>query len=250
MHSCISFAEKLSSQNKQKQKHKHKLKKKLKTIRKKIKANSYTKKTNIAISSSNSSNNHKRSNTLKKHKAKAKQANQESNFIKFMLGFGVGFGLKVDASEDLKKCFLADKEKNGMIIKNFIFESTENNNSNHSNILAEEKENQKQSALSFTKTAMEFFVKFKDCNAFKETLMTFIKNKVINLGIKGIAYIFAGPLGILLKGTYDIYKIITEIGNFYQLKKQSPVDYYNLGSAVGKIIYYTQNILLRRKKRF
>jgi len=223
--------------------------KKIKTFRKKTKkVNSHRKNTNQNKSKNpnkKSSTSHLTQKTFGRNKLKSAE---DSNFFKFMLGFGVGFGLKVDASEDLKKCFLSDKKNNAKIIENFIFSEAEKND--NANILAKDKENQKVSALSFTKIAMEFFTKFKDCKAFKETFFAFVKNKIINLGIKGIAYIVAGPLGLLLKGTYDVYKIITEISDFYKLKKQNPIDYYNLGSAVGKIIYYTQNILFRRKKRF
>lgn len=250
MNSYVSLAKKLSSMQKQKGKLK-----KIKATRKNSKktfSNKKAKKTIISINNNNHLNSNKNSNSFKIAKTFKKQkskAPQESKFLKFMLGFGVGFGLKVDASEELKKCFYTDKKKKAKTIKNFIFDETEKNN-NNANILEKDKENQKESAQSFTKTAMEFFAKFKDCNAFKETFLTFVKNKVINIGLKGIAYIVAGPLGLILKGTFDVYKIISEIASFYKLKKQNPVDYYNLGSAVGKVIYYTQNILLRRKKRF
>lgn len=247
LNSFISFAKKVDSL-----KQKLKLKKKTKKISIKNKANYHRK--NINHNNNYYNNNKEAKNYSKLHKLekplrfnKAK-SNEESNFVKFILGFGVGFGLKVDASEDLKRCFFEHKKKNSKIIKTFIFSETEKNN--NSNILEKDKEKQKESAKSFTKTAMELFSRFKECNAFKETFLTFIKNKIISIGVKGVAYIIAGPLGLLLKGTYDVYKIITEISNFYKLKKQNPIDYYNLGSAVGKIIYYTQNILLKRKKKF
>ncbi len=190
---------------------------------------------------------HRSENSFKRYRINNENENEkeENRFFKFLVGFGMGFGLKVDASEELKNCFFADKKKNTNSIKDFIA-STENTELKK---ISEKKIEQKQSASSFTKLALELLGKFKKCKPFKETFLSFVKNKIINLGIKGIAYILAGPLGLILKGTYDIYKIITEINNFYKIRKIVPVDHFKLGSAVGKIIYYTQNILFKRKMR-
>jgi len=175
------------------------------------------------------------------------QSEKQDNLYKFLLGFGFGFGLKVDATEDLKECFYKKKEENNNSIEIFI-SSAQNSESEY--IIEKKKEEQKTLATSFTKSALELFTKFKECKAFQETFFTFVKNKIINFGVKGLAYIIAGPLGLAIKGTYDIYKIISEINNFHSIKKKIPLDYYNLGSSVGKIVYYTQNILLRKRRRF
>ncbi len=106
----------------------------------------------------------------------------------------------------------------------------------------------KETTKSFTILAVEFFSNFKDCAPFRETFFSFLKNRIINLGIKGVAYAVGGVIGVLLKSSYDLYKLLTEIKNFYRIRSNHPIDYFNLGSSVGKIIYYTQNLIIKKKK--
>ncbi len=103
---------------------------------------------------------------------------------------------------------------------------------------------------SFTIKALEFFAHFKDCGPFRETVFSFIKNRLLNIGVKGLAYAAGGIIGVLIKGTYDLYKLLSEVKNFYKIKSKRPIDFSNLGSSIGKIIYYTQNLLMKRKRKF
>lgn len=182
---------------------------------------------------------------IKRHKSHSTHES-ENKYLKFVIGLAVGFGLGIDATEELKNCFKNNSQQYKHNIKEFIAIRT---NSNSENIMEKEKNEQKESATSFTKIVLEFFSRFKECNAFRDTIFTFVKSKIINIGLKGLAYVLAGPLGLLLKGTYDIYKLISEVSNFYSIKNKMPLDYYNLGSSVGKIVYYAQNILLKRRRK-
>jgi hypothetical protein len=196
----------------------------------------------------------------KEQKALIKLKNTDlENYINFIVGMGIGYGLSVDASEELKMCFI--KKKNNQKIVEEFFNRTENNENiellnidknnqaeNQLNQQTEERKIQKKITKTFTKQALEFFANFRDCAPFRETIFSFIKNRLLNIGIKGIAYAAGGLIGLLIKGTYDLLKLLTEIKNFYNLKTKRPIDYINLGSSLGKIIYYTQNLIIRKRK--
>ncbi len=166
--------------------------------------------------------------------------NANHDHINFIVGLAVGYGLNTEASQELKECFIR-KEKHGgeNIIDKFLQKVDNKHKSNN--------ENDKQESTSFTRMALDFFAHFKDCGPLKDTILTFIKNRLINIGIKGLSYVIGGPLGLIAKGTYDTIKLTLEVKNFYNLLKQSHRDYLNLGTCVGRIIYYTQNLLLKRR---
>lgn len=168
---------------------------------------------------------------------------ETSKMVKFVTGVGVGFGLGVDATEELKNCFLK-KENHNSIINKFM----EKSNSFNKQEFKEENKMVKESTKSFTTEVINLFSNFKDCAPFQETFFTFIKMRILNLGIKGIAFAAGGIIGLLIKGSYDLIKLLKEINNFYKVRSHHPVDYYNLGSSVGKIIYYTQNLIVKKRR--
>jgi hypothetical protein len=172
----------------------------------------------------------------------------ENEHINFIAGLAVGYGLSAEASDELKKCFIEKEEKGHKIINNFLNKIS---HINYTGKLSEKElgEEEKTECVCFTKKILNFFGKFKDCAPFHETIFGFIKNRLMSLGVKGIAYALGGPLGLLIKSAYDIYKIASEISDFHHTLTSKHRDYLKLGSSVGKIIYYTQNLLMRRRKR-
>ena len=174
----------------------------------------------------------------KKELIKNNHFNFNQNHLNFILGFALGYGLTTDATEELKNCFLEKEKSSGEIIEKFL-DSTKNQKKD---LVNEEKKN-----VAFTTTAMNFIAKFKDCPPLKDTIMTFIKNHLISIGIKGIAFALAGPIGLLIKSAYHIIKLGFEIHDYYKNLNSAKLDYTKLGSNVGKIIYYAQNMLMRKK---
>jgi hypothetical protein len=183
--------------------------------------------------------------------------------VDFIAGVGIGYGLSVEATEELKKCF-KEKEKSNKIVEMFLkkidkididLENTEisENQNNTINALSSDNtstsNNQEQiTAVSFTKKVLNMFSKLKDCAPFKETFFSFIKYKLINIGVKGIAYAVGGVIGVLIKGAYDLIKLVSSMNDFYAARGENQIDYVRLGSNVGKIIYYAQNLALRKRK--
>lgn len=170
--------------------------------------------------------------------SKSKKNNTRSiqNSVKFITGLATGYGLNTDASEQLKDCFIQKEKHSHKMVDKFI-KKTHNS-----------KNNENLDTFNFTKSVLEFFVNLKDCAPFRETILTFIKNRIISIGIKGVAYVIGGPLGLLAKGAYDTVKLTSEINSFYNELQKTHKDFLKLGSAVGKIIYYSQNLLLRKRK--
>jgi hypothetical protein len=176
-----------------------------------------------------------------------KTSDKNEKFIKFITGMGVGYGLSVEATEDLKNCFLNKQNSNNLIQ---IFLNKSSKNVKRKEILkidSELKEVQEKKAKNFTKEVLDFFAHFKDCAPFRETFFSFVKTRLINIGVKGLAYAVGGVIGVLLKSGYNLYKLISEIKNFYLIRSKNSLDYFQLGSTVGKIVYYTQNLVLRRR---
>jgi hypothetical protein len=177
-------------------------------------------------------------------------------YMKFISGLAIGYGLNTDATEELKDCFIKKKDHNDIVrkffqnTKTFSSKNRKNENELKNSTLSTEsgKMKSQQKATSFTKASLNFFAKLKDCAPFKESFFTFLKNRLFNIGVKGIAYAVGGVIGLLIKSSYDLYKLITEIKDFYHTSRKLPVDYFKMGSSVGKIIYYTQNLIFRRRK--
>jgi hypothetical protein len=201
------------------------------------------------FSRSHLSTHHKRSHyslELKLNKLHRKLS-VSNHHVDFILGLATGYGLNAEATEDLKNCFKS-KEENHHLVSKFFTETKTISISKRAEANSAEND-KKENATSFVKSAVDMFGKLKDCPAFKETIFSFLKNRLLSLGIKGIAYVVAGPIGILIKGAYDFIKLWTEISNFYSLQKSKKKDYMQLGSCVGRIIYYTQNLIARRRRR-
>jgi hypothetical protein len=175
---------------------------------------------------------------IKLRKYKRNPSLDNNIFLKFLLGFGIGYGLSIEASEDLKKCFIENKKEQTKSIKQFFNKA---NNNDLKDISEKDKLLQKDLAITFIKMVIELLTHLKKCPAFRQTFFTFVKFKIINLTIKGIAYVLAGPLGILIKSTYDIYKLISEIINYYKLRNKIPFDFFHYG------IFYRKNSLLFSK---
>lgn len=176
--------------------------------------------------------------SFRKPNQDASYGSSRSNSVKFIIGFGAGMGLSVDASEDLQKCF--EQKKRKRFVDKFLSKTK---------ALKRKDYNKKEKAAGFTSEVLVFFKNFKDCDPLKETIFSFIKGRLLSVGIKGLAYILGGPIGLLLNSSYHLYKFLAEMKNFYRLRKKHPTDYYALGSSVGKIVYYTQNLLLRRRRK-
>lgn len=174
---------------------------------------------------------------------KSKKYEQQLNFI---IGMGVGYGLKVEATEDFKQCFLKT-EKSDQMLETFLEKTNTIQRTETQALESNNKGKQRLAAKSFTKAALEFFAKFKDCAPFRETFFSFVKTKLINVTVKGIAYAVGGVIGVLIKSAYDLIKLLTEIKNYYNISSKPPVDYFKLGSSIGKILYYTQNLALRKR---
>lgn len=172
---------------------------------------------------------------------KLKTVSKESNNIKFITGLGVGYGLSVEASEELKNCFIKNEKTNNNIVNKFFAKTK--------TLKRKNQKDKKQKVFSFTSEALNFFAKFKNCNPVRETIFTFIKQRIINIGMKGLAYAIGGPLGLLIKSGYHLFKFLSEMKTFYHLRAKKPIDYYSLGSSVGKVVYYTQNLMFRRRRR-
>jgi hypothetical protein len=189
----------------------------------------------------------------KMHRKSATQ-NDPSKYLKFIAGMGIGFGLSVDASEELKNCFIRKENHNNLVHKffhkaNIVEKKGEKVLSNRNNNNKDEiPDGALDTTKSFTKLAVDFFSHFKDCAPFRETFFSFLRNRIINLGIKGVAYAVGGVIGVLLKSGHDLFKLLSEMRNFYTIRSTHPIDYYNLGSSVGKIIYYTQNLIIKKKR--
>jgi hypothetical protein len=161
-----------------------------------------------------------------------------------MVGIGMGYGLSMESTEELKKCFLEKQDKNSRVVDIFLEKASSiepESSSGASN-------NNKQVAQGFLSSVYEFFGNFKDCAPLRDTILSFIMSKITNYAVKGIAYAVGGFIGVLVKGAYDAYKIISEINHFHEIESTLPVNYTELGSTIGRIVSIAQNIAM--KKRF
>ena len=168
-------------------------------------------------------------------------------YLEFMVGVGIGYGLSAEGIEELKKCFEAESEKNVPLVDIFLEKTGEDNQkvSNYQNM------SNKKEANSFLSNVYQLFSNFTSCAPLKDTLFSFIKSKVINWAIKGLTFAAGGVWGLLIKGGYDMYSIISEINYFNQIKSEQPDNYKELGATVGRIISKVQNLGLKRRiKKF
>jgi hypothetical protein len=167
-------------------------------------------------------------------------------YLKFITGMGIGYGLNHEANEQLKNCFIqkSDSEK---IVNKFFNKADHIKRKQETKLNSNVSYEKKEAANGFTKEVVDFFTNFKDCAPFRETFLQFVKTRIISITVKGLVYAAGGIIGLLLKASYDIYKLISEIQNFYNIRTNKPVDYLQLGSSVGKIVYFTQNLLIKRK---
>lgn len=162
---------------------------------------------------------------------------KKNNNLEFVNGLANGFGMSQDDSNELKKCFI-NKQNGDKIIKSFITQSSKQK----SDIKTE-----KKIASSFTQGAINLFSKFKECAPLKQTVLSFVKHKLVNLGIKGISFAVGGIFGLILKSSYDLFKVISEIKYYYTTSNKKPVDYFKLGASIGRLVYYSHNLLMKRK---
>ncbi len=181
------------------------------------------------------------------HEIKIKLKSQ-TKFVKFLGGLAIGYGLKIEATEELKKCFI-ELTKKKKTIRHFINKAVGcKNKENNETKIEEIFKNEKKVAKSFISQVVQMFNTLKSCSAFNQTFWSFIKTSIISIGVKSLAYAVGGILAVFLKGTYNLVKLIAEIRNFYNERSKSRVDYYQLGSSVGKIIYYSQGLVFRRRR--
>lgn len=169
---------------------------------------------------------------------------RNNNYIDFMVGIGLGYGLSAEHIEELKQCFVEKEQLNRNYVDLFLEKSRNSNPSSKEGT----RNNNKEVAQGFLSNVFDFFSNFKDCVQIRDTLLSFALSKLKNYAIKGAAYVFGGIFGVLLKGVYDTYRIISQINYFHEVESKQPVDYTELGSTVGKIASIAQNIAL--KKRF
>lgn len=172
---------------------------------------------------------------LKKFKLNSK------NISKFTLGFAAGYGLNTEVTKDLEECFnIKEKKEN---IENMItILSSDESTSDTKNDISENVQN-----TIISKIIGVF--SFLNCSAFKKSILGFLKNKIIKWGINSLIYIATGPVGILVKYGYDTVKLAYEIKNFLNSLHSHPIDYTKSGSALGRVIYYLSDLLVRRKRK-
>lgn len=160
------------------------------------------------------------------------------NILNFAMGFAVGFGLNAEANNDLVKCFNNSPQRVESV-ENFISETSKLSTT----VVEAEKSNN-----SFLSLMIGLFSTLK-CDSFKRTVFSFLKNKLISWGIKGLLYVTTGPVGLLVKMGYDIVKLGIEVSNYKKALLENPIDYTTLGSTVGRICYYFQDLFFRKKRR-
>lgn len=151
--------------------------------------------------------------------------------MQFLSGLVIGLGLKIDSSNQLEECLNYNSENN----LNMFIEKV--------------KIKEDVQPKYFLKLALELFKRLNNCSVFKESVLSLIKNKLLSLTIKGIIYVVSGPIGLFVKSSYNLIKITTEIKSFVNNINSKEIDYNTLGSSVGKIIYYTQDLVFRRRRR-
>lgn len=155
---------------------------------------------------------------------KSENTNHLEKIAKFAVGFSMGFGLNSDASNDLIECFKPDSVKNITEIG-----SKSDNDSLLSKVI--------------------FFLSKITCPALRKSFWSFLKNKIISLGIKGLLAITVGPIGLLAKYGYDITKIILEVKEYHKQISKEKLDYTSIGNSIGRLAYYLQDIVFKKRRK-
>lgn len=179
-------------------------------------------------------------------KRKKSTSSQHSWKRDFVIGIAVGYGLNTEASDEIKKCFQEKEKHHSKLIEHFF----KNINSQRGVFKDQPKEKLEEGTKGFLSSARELFAEIRNCPPLRQSVMALIGNKILSLAVKGVIYVATGMTGLLIKTGYDIYKLASEIYSFYNSMQEKKKDYIKLGTSLGKILYYSQNILLRRRRRF
>ena len=163
-----------------------------------------------------------------------------------MVGVMLGYGLSLVGIEEIKECFVKQSSVNTHILES-ILENSETNQG------GEEEGNKivkTEESTSFGEKMKTFLILVENCSAIQHSMFSLIKGYILNFFIKGLVYAIGGFTGLMIKGLWDTYKLKTHIDHFNDVRNNTPINYTELGSDVGKIIRIIQNIALRKKFRW
>ena len=120
------------------------------------------------------------------------------NFIpkkEFVIGIAIGYGVNTQASDEIKQCFHQREEKNSHLIENFF------KNINLTKKISKEQSKDKLEVgtIGFIKSARELFFEIKNCPPLRQSILSLVANKIMNLAVKGVIYMATGMTGVLIK---------------------------------------------------
>ena len=123
------------------------------------------------------------SRTRKNIKHKTKDPTHKRDFI---IGFAIGYGLSIDASDEIKNCFKDKGEKNVDFVEHF-FNKVDHHRSIHK---SQSKDKLEEGTKAFIKYARELFSEIKNCPPLRMSISSLIGSKIQSLAVKGVILFF------------------------------------------------------------